>query len=167
MPSATARQLHLLRHLKSSWADPALRDDQRPLTPRGKRAGRALAAHFRDIDLHVDLVLCSPARRARDTWTAVRPGVRSDPEVRLVPGIYEASATQLLAVVADLDDTVASVLMIGHNPGVGEFAAQLDERAPGHGFPTGAFASFSVTAPWAEVTRGSAHLDHAVRPRDL
>ncbi|HET6876650.1 MAG TPA: histidine phosphatase family protein [Jatrophihabitans sp.] len=166
-------RLHLLRHAKSSWDDDALPDAERPLSPRGRKAASALRRHFKASQLRVDLVLCSPARRTRQTWDRVRDGVRCT-EVRFVPDIYEASAGALLDVVRGIDESAGSVLLIGHNPGLADLAEQLiadgrDEAVTRlrEGFPTGAFATMRLNGPWRATDPHTGFLEGFVRPRDL
>jgi phosphohistidine phosphatase len=172
--TSRTRRLHLLRHAKSGWDDPALADRDRPLSPRGRAACAALARHLGAARFTVDLVLCSPAVRTRLTWAGVRPGVAGDPEVRVVDAIYEATAAELLAVVRGVEDVVGSVLMVGHNPGTGDLATALagsgEEAALTSlyaGYPTGGLADLSFAGGWSGLEPGAARLDGFVRPREL
>lgn len=132
-----------------------------------------LRRHFDAIGMRVDLVLCSPARRTRETWERVRSAVRSG-EVRFVPAIYEAGAPALLDVVRSIEESAASVLLIGHNPGLADLA---DDVVAGgrpeamarlrNGFPTGALATLRLTRAWCAAERDTAFLEEFVRPRDL
>jgi phosphohistidine phosphatase len=173
------RTLHLLRHAKSSWDDPALRDDERPLAPRGRRAAAALRGWLDgartpgDRRSRIDLVLVSPAVRARQTWEAVAPALDVG-EVRTDATIYEASAQTLLTLVRSTPSAHRSLLLVGHNPGLHELATWLSGDG-NHGlldalhekFPTGAFASLSFASSWTHVRRGSGLLTAFVRARDL
>lgn len=168
------RRLILLRHAKSSWKDASLPDTERPLAPRGRRAVVLIAGQLRASETAVDLVLCSPARRARQTWDGVRAGLHAEPEVRFVGELYEATADELLAVVNRVDGRYRSMLLIGHNPGIEELASGLvsdgDPEALsrlGQGFTTGALAMLSCDRDWADLTWRAARLDSFVRPRDL
>lgn len=168
---STKRTLYLLRHAKSSWADASLPDDERPLAPRGRRACAALCRHFESIELDVDLVLCSPAVRTRETWDGVRAGVRCR-DVVYEPTVYGASAGELLDLVRGVNDGVGSVLLIGHNPGLGELADILAGRGEllallHDGFPTGAFATLGFDGAWSELAERCGYLQDFVRPRDL
>jgi phosphohistidine phosphatase len=167
-------RLILLRHAKSSWGDLSLPDEERPLAPRGERAVELLRAHLRGRGVGVDLVLCSPARRTRETWAGIRAGLPSTPEVRFVPDVYEATANGLLHLLREVDRDVGTVLLIGHNPGM----AQLAERLVGggdataldrleQGFPTGGLATLSLPVEWADLAPSAARLEEYVRPRDL
>jgi phosphohistidine phosphatase len=168
------RRLILLRHAKSSWDDASLPDDARPLAPRGRRAVALLEQYLRMQDPDIELVLCSPAQRTRETWDGVRKGLRSAPEVRFVPEVYEATANDLLDIVHQVDDHHRSVLLIGHNPGMQDLAERLvgDGKHKalarlGRGFPTGALAMLSFDDVWTDLDRGGARLDSFVRPKDL
>jgi phosphohistidine phosphatase len=168
------RTLHLLRHAKSSWDDPAAPDADRPLAPRGHRTVSALREHFRALDLSVELVLVSPARRARETWDGVADGFGGAPTVRYVPRIYEATVDDLLAVVRAVPDDVTSLLLVGHNPGFEQLADSLTGNGDAdaladlrRGYPTGGFASFSFDESWSDVDAGHGDLTRFVRPREL
>jgi len=83
----TSKRLFVLRHAKSSWDDPGLADHDRPLAPRGRRATQAIAAHLDAAGIAPDLVLCSSARRARETLDGVAVGG----EHVIESGLYDAS----------------------------------------------------------------------------
>jgi phosphohistidine phosphatase len=156
------KQIHLLRHAKSSWKDPSLRDRERPLNGRGRRAAKAVARHLREEGIDPELVLCSPARRARETRRTVR--IERD--------VYGAGAATLLELLRGLPDGVASVMVIGHNPGLEELALALARDGPLVGelaakYPTGALATLTFEGRWADLALGRADLVAFVRPRDL
>ena len=155
-----SRTVYLLRHAKSSWDDPELADIERPLAPRGRKAAKKIARYLRDHDVRPELVLCSPAARARETLAAIGEG-----EIR--PELYGASAAELLGVIRGLPDDVSSVLLIGHNPGMEDLAGAF-APLPGEKFPTGALATFAFDCErWAEVAPGGAELVDYVVPREL
>jgi phosphohistidine phosphatase len=159
------KRLHLLRHAKSSWDDESLRDEERPLAKRGRRASKRMAEHIAGAGLEIELVVCSPARRARETIEPLVP----KPPVRVDPAVYGANTSDLLEVVRGLPDDVESAMIVGHNPGLQSFALGLaaDNRLSGK-YPTGALASFALeVASWREVLPGEARLESFVRPREL
>jgi phosphohistidine phosphatase len=164
----------LLRHAKSSWDDPDLPDRLRPLAPRGVRAVGAVARHLRAIAVAPDLVLCSPARRAVQTWEGVAPGVPPGTAVETDEVIYHADADELLARLREVPSGIGSVLLVGHNPGLQELAidlvgsgdARLRERLLAK-FPTGALATLEVPGDWHGLTWGAASLPAFVVPREL
>jgi len=170
-------QLLLLRHAKSSRDDATLPDRERPLSGRGRRAAAAMRRAMRDLGLAPDLVLVSPARRTQDTLEGLEPWDET-PLVEPIETLYLATAGQLLAVLRDVPETVRSVLLIGHNPGLHELAVKLagthamkqpSEAAKRltEGFPTGALAEFAVAAPWRQLNAGGGRLLRFIAPRDL
>lgn len=167
----SGRRLHLLRHAKSSWDDPPLADHDRPLAPRGVRAGERLRRFLGSHELHPALVLCSPATRARQTLALVLPALGS-PDVAVEPRLYLASADELLTRVRELPDGIAEAMLVGHNPGLHELALTLvdEDGRPElvEKLPTGALVTLDLpVASWAAATAGTAALASFVRPRDL
>jgi phosphohistidine phosphatase len=163
---AATRQVLLLRHAKSSWDDPALSDHDRPLAPRGRRAAGLIGSHLRDQDLAIALVLCSSARRTRETLELVEPGG----EVRIEDELYGASADQLLDRLRRVPEQAGAVLLVGHNPAIGELAVSLSGNSPqlaGRKFPTAALATFAVEESWSSLGPATARLRSFVTPREL
>lgn len=174
--------LHLLRHAKSSWDDPSLPDHDRPLAPRGVRACAVIARHLREQGIDPDLILCSTAVRARETLAGIRDGLVGSSQTAYEPAIYEASATALLEVLrrtpvrspssaAGADEPLA-VMLIGHQPGIGELATTLaasGDRLPvlAAKFPTAALATLEFGGPWSEIAPGCARLTGFVKPKEL
>lgn len=166
------RRLYVLRHAKSSWADPSLGDSDRPLAPRGQRATNALAEHLKGAGLTPGLVLCSSARRAVETLERVWSGLPPDVPVSIEAGLYAASGTELLRRLQQVPDDVASVLVVGHNPGLEDLVRGLAGAAPrqlrmGTKFPTGALATVGFTGTWRDLSWGGATLEDVVLPRQL
>jgi phosphohistidine phosphatase len=164
--------LYLLRHAKSSWDEPGLADHDRPLAPRGRRAAKLIPKHIRSEGIAPELVLCSTARRARETFEGIASALGDDPEVRFEDGLYGASADALLARLQAIPEDVESAMLIGHNPSIESLALLL--AASGNDldrlrskFPTGALATLTFDVPWAELAPGTATLTAFVRPKDL
>ena len=141
------RRLFLLRHAKSAWDDPALDDFDRPLNERGRNAAAAMAAFFNREGYRPDVVLCSPARRTRETLAAFS-GL---PQPAFPPALYHASAETIIRLVED-GLASGSVLVVGHNPGMHNAVLRLlPNDAPERPrlrakFPTGALAVFDASA---------------------
>ena len=167
------RTLFLLRHAKSSWADPTLGDHDRPLAPRGRRAARCIADHLRAQAVRPQLVLCSSARRARETLAELTPVLGDQVEVVVTDDLYGANADEMLGQLRELGRDTASVMIVGHNPGMHDLALELtgdgDEAAISQlhtKFPTGALATLQLgKASWDELTAGQAYLADLVLPR--
>jgi phosphohistidine phosphatase len=121
------------------------------------------------------LVLCSPARRALDTWSLVAEELAGTPQVEILEDLYHTSEGTLLALIQELPDSVSSVLLVGHNPAFEELALalagtgdQAGRAAMARKYPTGALAviDFAVDR-WREVENGSGSLRSFVRPKTL
>jgi phosphohistidine phosphatase len=166
------KRLYLLRHAKSSWKDTSLPDHDRPLAGRGRRAAKAMARHLREQGIEPELVLCSTARRARETLDRIEPALGT-PAIRVERDLYAASADALLERLRSVPDNVESVMLIGHNPGLQELALDLARRSNTVAeleakYPTAAVATLEVlVASWQELDRDTAELVALIRPRDL
>jgi phosphohistidine phosphatase len=163
-------RLFLFRHAKSSWKDPGQADHDRPLAGRGRRAAKAVARHLREERIQPELVLCSTARRARETLERVEPAL-GVADVWFEPALYGASAGALLERLHDVPDHVGSVMLIGHNPGLQELALELAHTGPelhelAAKFPTAALATLELP-DWRTIRPGTGDLVGFVRPRDL
>ena len=164
------KRLILTRHAKSSWDDPLTPDHDRPLNERGKVAAADLGQWLASRGYVPDEVLCSDALRTRKTWSGIAPALPGTPVLELKPALYHAGPDVMLAVLRHAKADV--VMMIGHNPGIAEFAAKLVARAPQNPefarYPTGAtlVADFSV-ASWDQLAWGSGVVDDFVIPREI
>ncbi|HVM56672.1 MAG TPA: histidine phosphatase family protein [Gaiellaceae bacterium] len=169
------KRLYLLRHAKSSWDEPGVADIDRPLAPRGRKAAKRIAAYLRRTGAAPAVVLCSSALRTRQTLDAIRPALGGDPEVLVEDELYAADAGTLLTRIRAVPPAAGSVLLIGHNPGLGDLALSLagggDAELLGRlreGLPTGALATFAIAADaWDDLAAGGAELTAYVVPRDL
>ena len=166
--------LVLLRHLKSSWDDEGLADHDRPLATRGHAAGERVRRHLEAAGVSPQLVLCSSAVRAVETWEAVRAGLPGDAELRIEGGLYEAGAEALLGRLNAVPDSAAAVLLIAHNPGIGDLAVGLAGSGDGDArermaekYPTGGLATLAFDGPWAALAPERAELREFVVPREL
>jgi phosphohistidine phosphatase len=166
------RTLYLLRHAKSSWSDSTLADRERPLAPRGRRDAKRMSEHLVRSGVEPGLVLCSPAVRTRETLERLGGALGSPVSVQYAEELYAASWTDLLERLHDVPETVASVMLIGHNPGLEDLALALASSGPELArleakFPTGALATLTATATWQELSEGDAVLTAFVVPREL
>lgn len=163
--------LYLLRHAKSSWADPTISDPERPLATRGRRDAKRIARHMRRLGCEPELVLCSSAVRTRETLELVRPVVGASTVV-LEDELYAASSDQLLARIHLVPDAVASVMVIGHNPGLHQLAVALASASDElerleEKFPTAALATLAVATSWSRLGPADATLSAYVVPKQL
>jgi phosphohistidine phosphatase len=119
-----SKRLYVLRHAKSSWKHPELTDHERPLAGRGRRPAKAIARHLDEHEVAAELVLCSPARRARETFERIEPALPAA-AVTYEPRLYAATADALLERRHGVPDGIASVMLIGHNPAIEQLALEL------------------------------------------
>lgn len=153
--------LILLRHGKSDWSggEP---DHLRPLARRGRRqvpeAGRWLADNVGVIDLAV----VSPAERTRETWRLAAAELAVAPPIREDDRVYGGSARSLLGVLQELPGEVATLVLVGHNPGVEDLVASLTGRTVS--MPTSALAVIDLAGPWSAAADTTADLRALGRP---
>lgn len=165
----------LLRHAKSSWSDPDLDDHDRPLNKRGKAVAPAIAEWLGRSGYRPDRVLCSSARRTRQTYKRMRESLTGLPDAVIEPRLYHADPTAMFAIMAEQPEDCESLMLIGHQPGLSAFARKLVNghvrphctRAFEH-FPTAAAAVMTLPLDaWAGLSPSSADfIDFAV-PREL
>lgn len=164
------KRLILTRHAKSSWDDPLTPDHDRPLNDRGKAAAADLGQWLASRGYVPGEVLCSDALRTRKTWSGIAPALPGTPVLELKPALYHAGPDVMLAVLRHA--TADTVMMIGHNPGIAEFAAKLVARPPQNPefarYPTGAtlVADFAIDS-WDQLGWGSGVADDFIIPREI
>lgn len=168
------RRLLLLRHTKSDW--PAgIRDRDRPLAARGRRAAPLMGRVLVERGLIPDRVLVSTAKRTTETWALARAGHGELPDGIGEPRIYEAPAFLLATVVRETPEEVATLLVVGHNPGMEDLAFELvgsGEAAArarlSRKYPTGGLAVIACAIDsWRDLARHCGRLEAFVVPRDL
>jgi phosphohistidine phosphatase len=156
-------RLLLVRHAQA--ADAAV-DRDRPLTERGTRRATAIGTWLAHTGGAPDRVLVSPARRAAQTWELAAAAA----DVQVAPTVderlYVNTVDEVLAAIKETADDVGTLVVVGHNPSLGELAAALDDdagdpaarQALHAGFPTGAVAVFVTGVPFADLAPGTATL---------
>ncbi|MDO8986513.1 histidine phosphatase family protein [Cypionkella sp.] len=164
------KRLILTRHAKSAWDDPLSPDHDRPLNDRGRAAAADLGQWLASRGYVPQKVLCSDAVRTRQTWSGIAPALPATPLMELKPALYHAGVDVMLAVLRHAQADV--VMMIGHNPGIAEFAEKLVATAPLNAefgrYPTGAtlVVDFAIDA-WDEVGFGQGVTVDFVIPREM
>lgn len=166
--------LSLFRHAKSAWDQAGLRDFDRALAPRGENAAPAMGRYMAENDREPEIVLCSTAKRARQTLELALPEFKSAPEVRYSDAMYHAGPQQMFELVRKLPETCGRAMLVGHNPGMHALAFDLtgsgDEALIdrlGMKFPTAALAVIDFDGGWDAVLPGDGVLRLFTRPKDL
>jgi len=155
-------RLIVMRHAKAGEL-PGGPDEERALRPRGRRDATAAGRWLAHRGFVPDLVLCSAARRARQTWQNVGAELAGAGTVSRDPRLYHADAGQLLGIIRQTPPSVGTLMYVGHNPAASELAAALTGRALD--FPTSAIAVIDLAVPWARAGAGSGTLAVSWTPR--
>jgi phosphohistidine phosphatase len=158
--------LYLLRHAKSSWDDASQQDFERPLNNRGRKACAVIGEVIEEKGIGFDLVLVSTALRTRQTIELVKERAKLRGDVRYDERIYEATVSQLLEVISQVDNDRKSVLLVGHNPGLEGLLTLLtgeDVRVT-----TANLAKIKIKATkWSANLANKGTLDWIVRPKEV
>ena len=165
MSESGGRTLVVLRHAKAAQ-EPGLADEDRPLTGRGRRDAAAAGTWLGEAGLVPDLVLCSPARRTRETWqhlAAALAGPGGGPAVTYDRRLYTGDATGLLDIVTQTAADVGVLLLVGHNPASHQLVYDLAGECDS--FPTAAMAVIGLSGGWAGAVPGAGTMDRFWSPR--
>lgn len=180
------KTLYLLRHAKSAWDDATLADHDRPLAPRGERAALVVGRYLAQENYRPDLVLCSTARRAQDTWSLVAhqltTGSFSDTPVtaprittQFDPGLYLSGPKGILKRLAEVGPNSDTVMVVGHNPDLEQLVIALVEDRQDPQFlrireklPTASFIALRLSVDrWEDAANATAQILHFAVPKDL
>ena len=145
------KTLYLVRHAKSYWGDQSTPDFNRPLNQRGKKDAPFMGNILNDKKIKPDLIIASPAKRARKTAIAIADKI-SYPEKKITYSeeLYEASFNTILIVLKKLDEKYNSVMIFGHNPGL----TQLNNHISNHyidNIPTCGIVALELNKKWSEL----------------
>ena len=167
--------LSLLRHAKSSWKDPALPDRDRSLNTRGMTEAPVMGKVMFKHGLDPDLVLCSTARRTRDTLQLVLPELKTEPRIVYEDDLYHGTSAEMLDLLHKVGAGTAQVLLVGHNPELQSFALdligsgskQLKDRLEAK-LPTAGLVVLRFPAgAWKDVAINSGKLELFLTPSDV
>lgn len=165
------RILILTRHAKSAWDDISLGDHERPLNKRGRRSAQAIGAWLRKRGYLPDQVISSDATRTRETWAQMAAEMgQAGGDPTFTRSLYLAPAQHILANLRQASGRV--VLLLGHNPGIAEFAGQIVDEAPAHArffdYPTGATTVIEfATDTWDDIGWHQGEVLDFIVPREL
>jgi len=167
--------LCLLRHAKSSWKDSTLPDHDRPLNSRGRTEAPLMGKQIRKHGLDPELVLCSTARRTRDTLALVLPELKAEPKTIYEDGLYHGTPREMLDLLHEVAVNAGQVLLVGHNPEIQAFALELIGSGAKHQkdrleakFPTAGLVVLRFpTGAWKDVAINSGKLELFLTPADV
>lgn len=168
-------RLLLLRHAKAAAPAPGQDDHARDLNPRGQAASGVMAEYMALNGLVPDLVLCSDARRTRETWRRIveRNGWQ-ETETRFLKALYLAEAERILKLLAREAGSAQTVLVVGHNPGIEELAGSLADRSDREarrdlagGMATATLVVLDPPDGFTHLAPGTCKVERIVHPRAL
>ena len=165
-------QLLLLRHAKSAHKDKSLMDFDRPLAKRGRKDTVRIGRWLSDENLIPDLVISSPAKRARQTAKRVckQVGIAAD-KIQWEDCVYDANVRTLLKMLTEVPEETGTVMLVGHHEGLETMILRMsrwaDIPADSKLIPTCAVARLEIDGPWSEIKKCQARLRSITRPRGL
>lgn len=151
------KKLFLIRHAKSDWSNPTLDDFDRPLNNRGKKNAPFMGRILKKKKIHPDLIISSPAYRARETTRKIVKKINYHDEIMYNEYLYEASLTTMLEIVNYIEDEYDDVFIVGHNPGLnmlGFYLVDFNENLP----TCGILEIHFDCATWREANKKNAKL---------
>ena len=162
------RTLFLIRHAKSSWDNPGLRDFNRPLNERGLHDAPLMAQYLAGQGIRPDMLISSPAKRALTTalFFAEKFGIPDEAVVRQ-PDIYEAGFVDIMQIISALPDTASTVLLFGHNPTLTDVANRFSDTIIANVPTCGIVQIVSSADHWRALYEGNARVGACYFPKEL
>ena len=157
------RKINLLRHAKSSWKDPLLRDFDRPLSKRGIKDTKLMKVHITSLVKEVDEIYSSPSIRTSQTINQLIPAFS---HVNYLASLYLGDVSVVLSLLESIQKRFKTVMIVGHNPCIQEMMELLWKK-PVEKFPTCAVAVFSLNNGWAKTGIPIGNLEKFIKPSDL
>lgn len=141
------RTLVIIRHAKSSWANPLQSDFDRPLNDRGERDAPKMGERLKALGLLPDLIVSSTAKRAKQTAKRIAQGVgyRSE-DIQWVDALYHCIPSVFPEVIAEISEVIQTLFVVAHNPGITEFANELSDQFRIDNMPTCSLVAVSFEA---------------------
>ena len=152
------KKLYLVRHAKSSWDDPNLADQQRPLNRRGLKNAPEMGNRLADAGVNIDLIISSPAERAHRTACFLASAVEYEQdEIEIIDGLYFNGASQMLDIIQSTDHKIESLMLVAHNPDITEMLNRLCGYQVDN-MPTCAIACVGFEGHWSDLDHDGGEL---------
>ncbi len=166
--------LYLLRHANAAFGGPELTDHDRPLNQAGERAALLLGQYLAQSSVRLDLVRCSSALRAQQTWQLVAPCLQQPPDAQVEKTLYLCGPRALQQYIRGLPDEAETAMIVGHNPDLHQAALFYGGSGDGDllarlqlDFPPAGLAVLQFERPWAELRQHTGRLQCYAVPSDL
>jgi phosphohistidine phosphatase len=162
------KRLILVRHAKSSWKNPGLKDFARPLNGRGKQNAPMMGKRLLGSGILPEVVVSSPAKRAWSTARLIASEIHFKEENLIAdPEVYEADVDTLMEIIGNFSGDWQDVMLVGHNPGLTDLAERLTDQAFGN-LPTCAICCIAFAVEnWSEISYGSGRVYHYDDPKSI
>ena len=148
------KKLYIIRHAISSWGNVQLKDFDRPLNDRGAAAAPEMGGRLLTAGIFPDIIISSPAVRALTTSQLIASRFENPVDIIEEPELYHASTFSLLSKVNQISDKFDNVFLVGHNPGLTDFAEYLSDKQFGN-LPTAAIVGISFEFDSWDLVSGS------------
>jgi phosphohistidine phosphatase len=151
------RTLVMIRHAKSSWANPLQSDFERPLNERGQHDAPMMGARLKKQNILPDLIIASPAKRAKQTAKKIAEAIGYDEaKIQWQENLYHCIPSVFEEVLYNVADDVKCVFIVAHNPGITEFANEISAKFKIDNMPTCAMVGIEFeTSQWNEFNNAS------------
>ena len=165
------KQLYLARHAKSAWNTQAPDDFSRPLSKRGLNDAKRMGEKLAELEWNPQLILCSPARRAQQTCELLYSNTMLDTDIEWENKLYAASTSTLVKLLADIPESINSVMIIAHNPAVEWLLLDLCNDVPAQAnakiMTTGNVAKIHLPCSWRDLQSDNCQLVGLLRPKEI
>ena len=168
------KTIFLLRHAKSSWDNTKLEDFDRPLATRGIKSCKKIGKFFKKKKLVPDIVYCSTAVRAKQTWDLINRIVEKKKNIIYEDQLYMANSSIFMNFVKKTNDNFKTLMIVSHNPGIESFCLELSKENNEYindiktKYPTGSLAILKVNLKkWSEIRYESGIIYEFIKPRKL
>lgn len=147
------KELFLIRHAKSSWANPMQSDFDRPLNERGEQDAPMMGKRLKEKNIYPDLIIASAAKRTRQTAKRIAKAVGYDKEkIDLQERIYQCESEMYHKVISGIDNNITTAFVIGHNPGITGFVNSLSDLFVIDNMPTCGIVGARFDGEWSDFS---------------
>ncbi len=162
------KTLYLIRHAKSDWSNPGLKDFDRPINSRGERVAPKMGRELFAKGVQPDYICCSPSKRTRQTVAYICEGIRfNEEDVDYKEEVYEASTGAMLRVINAISDEHNSAMIVGHNPSTSYIAEYLTDEILNNIPTCGVLKINFEIESWKHVSKSTGILEWYIYPKDL
>ncbi len=159
------KNLFLIRHAKSSWKNLGLKDFDRPLNKRGKENLKMMSKIFADKFHKPDLILSSPAERAKVTALGFAEKLNYDNDkIIFLDDLYMADAKEIFELISNQNEDYNSIILFGHNPGLTDFV-NIYSNTTLENIPTCGVVHLSLRKNWRDIKHGSFSIEDFIYPK--